>query len=403
MMTGMKVLHLTSTFRPHSVGGAEVVVSTLATAQAKAGYRSIVAHLSPQPEPRYEEDGVLIVPLKHRNLYDIKSHINKSLLQRRLNKLLTYYNPGVVRELGDLIEELRPDVLHTHSLVDLSTFAWKIARRQGVAVVHTLHDYDLLCGRSSLYWNGNCQITHRGCWVHKQIKQLPLVHVNAFASISDFVVAEHERRGAFGPAELARTKTIWNPLTSGIHQPAGGQQTGRPLRLGLLGRLVPDKGVGLLLDELQMIGRLQDWTLAIGGVSPTGDEWLRQKAAGLPVNFMGWVDSGKFLQGVDVLIVPSLWNEPFGLTVIEGMLAGKIVLGSKMGAIPEILAGLGGRVLFDTETPGSLAKTLSRVIDNPEAHRPAPAFLAEIATRTDPVAVMKSYEDLYATAMKGPS
>lgn len=402
-MQKLKILHVTTAFRPHAIGGAEVVVTTLARAQAVAGHRPFIAHLSPSPEPRYEEEGVGIIPLKNRNMYDIKEHAKKPAILRRINKFYTYYNPGVLREIGDLISELEPDILHTHSLVDLSTQMWRVSRHKGVPVVHTLHDYDLLCGRSSLYRNGNCQTTHRGCWVHKQIKQLPMEHVNAFASISDFVRLEHERWGCFGPDEMKRTKTIWNPLSSEVHQPVGEQQTGHPLRLGFLGRLVPDKGIGFLLDELHKLRHPKDWTLSIGGVSPDGDNWLRQKASGLPVNFKGWVDPGQFLTEIDVLIVPSLWNEPFGLTVVEGMLAGKIVLGSQMGAIPEIMVGLGRHILFDTETPGSLAETIARVLLDPEKHRPDATVLREIARRLHPAAVMKSYDELYVTALNGVS
>lgn len=396
-----KVLHITTAFRPHAVGGAEVVVTTLARAQAAAGYQTFVAHLSPSAAPRYEEDGVSIVPLQHRNLYDIKVHATKSAVMRRINKFYTYYNPGVMSELAALISEIKPDIVHTHSMVDLSTQIWRIARQRGASVVHTLHDYDLLCGRGTLYSDGNCQGAHAGCWVHKHIKQIPLANVNAFAAISDFVLAEHIRLGAFGAAELARAKTIWNPLPSAIQHAAPPTYNNRPLRLGFLGRLVPEKGIGFLLDELHGLARHDTWNLAVGGVAPNSDDWLRQKAVGLPVKFIGWVDTAKFLSEIDVLIVPSLWNEPFGLTVIEGLLAGKIVLGSRMGAIPEIMAGLGEHVLFDGGVSGSLTKILTRVIDSPETYRPMQSVLSDISRRLDAQLVMMSYEDLYLAGKNG--
>ena len=49
------------------------------------------------------------------------------------------------------------------------------------------------------------------------------------------------------------------------------------------------------------------------------------------------MDSSKFFEMIDVLIVPSLWNEPFGRVVIESILHSKPVIASNVGGIPELL------------------------------------------------------------------
>lgn len=401
----LTVLHVTTAFRPHAVGGAEVVVSTLARAQAAAGYRTFITHLSPAPAPRYVEDGVTIIPLSHRNLYDIKTHSSKPAIMRRINKFYSYYNPGVLAEIESLLASLNPDIVHTHSLVDLSTQIWRRAKRKSVRVVHTLHDYDLLCGRSSLFRDGNCKEGHLHveCRVHARIKQLALDCVDSFVSISDYVFDQHKRIGAFGPEELRRTTTVWNPLSAAPQFSGNGSEAAlseRPLRLGFIGRLVPDKGIGLLLDELRELGRTADWTLDVGGVAPNGDQWLRDKARALPVNFSGWVKTEDFMQGIDVLIVPSIWNEPFGLTVVEGLLTGKIVLGSRRGAIPEILNGLGPDCLFDPDVAGDLARLVGRVLDGPNSFRPKAAYLETLAQRLHPDFVRDAYDRVYCHTLE---
>lgn len=269
--------------------------------------------------------------------------------------------------------------------------------------MHTLHDYDLLCARATLFSDDNCGGIHGGCRVHAWIKQLPLDRMDAFASISDFVIGEHQRMGAFGPEERGRTTTIWNPLAASkavrAERKAGAALDG-PLRLGFLGRLVPEKGIGLLIDELRNLGRIGEWTLDVGGVSPKGDQWLRDKAVDLPVSFSGWVKTEDFLRDLEVLIVPSIWNEPFGLTVIEGLLAGKIVIGSTRGAIPEILNGMGQDCLFKPDVPGDLARTIGRVLDAREEHRPGAGYLNALMQRLSPDHVRIAYDRVYRNALE---
>src|SRR5919198_54913 len=52
--------------------------------------------------------------------------------------------------LGRAVRAARPDVVHTHNLPGLSTAVWGAAAAAGARVVHTLHDYYLLCPRVTL-------------------------------------------------------------------------------------------------------------------------------------------------------------------------------------------------------------------------------------------------------------
>ena len=54
------------------------------------------------------------------------------------------------RKLDELVAQARPDLMHTNNLPGISTAIWRVAQRHGVPVVHTLHDYHLLCPRVTL-------------------------------------------------------------------------------------------------------------------------------------------------------------------------------------------------------------------------------------------------------------
>ena len=59
-----------------------------------------------------------------------------------------------------------------------------------------------------------------------------------------------------------------------------------------------------------------------------------------------------------MVVVPSVWQEPFGRTVIEALSTGRPVLASRVGGIPEILTGPLDRFLFDRENAEGLAEQL---------------------------------------------
>jgi glycosyltransferase involved in cell wall biosynthesis len=129
------------------------------------------------------------------------------------------------------------------------------------------------------------------------------------------------------------------------------------------GRSTPDKGLATLADVWRATRNdpgmhcvvLTDHEL-IGA-----SEGRRQLAEmrGLGAVVLGWqADVASYLAASDLAIVPSRWPEPFGRSVIEPMACGVPVLASRVGGIPEILAGTHDRLLVD---PGDTAGMVGRV------------------------------------------
>src|ERR1019366_5578541 len=114
------------------------------------------------------------------------------------------------------------------------------------------------------------------------------------------------------------------------------------------------------------------WELWIAGRgSPEYETQLKEVCTLPEVRYMGFVRSEEFLTSVDVLVVPSVWDEPFGMVVIEAYTQGVPVIASCRGGLPEIVENGKTGFLFDPNGSPSLAEILGRLIA-------APAFLNDM-------------------------
>jgi glycogen synthase len=122
----------------------------------------------------------------------------------------------------------------------------------------------------------------------------------------------------------------------------------RLLDLVFLGRLVSDKGVDLALQALHHLNQAGNaYTLTIIGSGPDED-FLRKLTFDLrledKVKFLGSKSSAELnpiLNQHKILVVPSRWNEPFGIVALEGIACGCLVVGSSGGGLPGAIGPCG--------------------------------------------------------------
>jgi glycosyltransferase involved in cell wall biosynthesis len=131
------------------------------------------------------------------------------------------------------------------------------------------------------------------------------------------------------------------------------------------GRLDREKGVHVLLRAWQRLGfRADEARLLVVGSSTVhhdADAYQAElkKLATDSVHFIeGRRNVVTPLHASDVVVVPSVWREPFGRTVIEALATGRPVVASRVGGIPEILTGPLERFLFERDNPEALAEQL---------------------------------------------
>jgi len=144
--------------------------------------------------------------------------------------------------------------------------------------------------------------------------------------------------------------------------------------VGYVGRISPEKGVDVALRALARLGgEGPEVELEVAGSGEA--EYLRElealaAALGITdrVRFLGPLDTGAlrdFYARIHALVVPSVWEEPAGLVLVEGALAGVPLVASRVGGIPEIVRDPGEALLVPPGDPGALAAALGRTLGDP--------------------------------------
>ena len=145
----------------------------------------------------------------------------------------------------------------------------------------------------------------------------------------------------------------------------------RDFVIGYVGRLVPEKGVDLLIDAVADLEGM--WRLHVLGSGSEKETLMAQtRRLGLSANvrFDSWLPSLRmptFYRRLDVLVLPSRsrpnWVEQFGRVLIEAMACGVPVVGSDCGEIPHVIGDAG--LIFPEDDAAALRACLAHLMHEP--------------------------------------
>jgi glycosyltransferase involved in cell wall biosynthesis len=379
----MKIALVNDKYIHHDGGGAQESVRILAESLASRGHQVSVWATTYLPNQKITTEvhaGVRVTFLPIANVY--WPHGARPTLLKPLWHAIDSHNPIMARRVGQLLDEERPDILHTNILAGFSPAIWAEASRRGIPVVHTLRDYYLVCPKGARFKNGTeCGSPCAACRVYNVAKKRALRHVDAFVSIS---------------RHLSRNHRLVSPIREVIHNSYRAEGTlppkkdKGPLQVGYLGRLFETKGIELLIDAVQ---QTKSAHLYIAGKGvPDYVAGLRRMAPSR-TTFLGTVPPRSLFEKIDVLVVPSLWHEPFGRVAIEAMAWGIPVVASLRGGLLEIIRHSVNGWLFEPNDPGKLAQIL-RMLTPKICHSRREACLQR-ARLFLPEVITEQYERLY--------
>lgn len=180
-------------------------------------------------------------------------------------------------------------------------------------------------------------------------------------------VSEHvERR-----LGLPRSRVIYHgiaPLSTGAE--SAKRQSSSPIVFGYIGRLVAEKNLVTLVEAARMLAKEGiDFRLSLIGDGP---ERNRLEAAAASAGLAERTKFTGFLRGdalaaaaaeVSVVVMPSIWEETFGLSALEHMQRGRAVIAADIGGLAEVVDG--GGLRFTPGNAESLCSQMRRFIEDP--------------------------------------
>lgn len=393
----MRLLYLSSLYHPNAVGGAERVTESLAQAMAERGHQVSVVTLCERTESRSERrKGVKVVYTPIRNVYQPFVRPQPSIL-RVVWHGLDAFNIVAARALGRIIDQEAPDLVHTHNIAGFSAAVWSQVWRRGLPCVHTMYDYYLWCVRSNMFRGGcNCDRACTPCSILTIPRRIAVRRLSAAVAVSRSVLEAHRTV----LKDVPITRVIYNTgLTSVESGWSFTSESTDRIRCGYLGRLNEAKGVELLFSEFQSFSKSNDCELIVGGTgTSTYVRNLMNRFANSRIRFHGFVDSEWFMKQIDLLIVPSLWNDPFPLVVLEALARGVAVVAARRGGIPEIIEDGENGALFEPTVEGDLARALNRAVHL--AHSNSRRRIADSVRHLTVASMCDQYENLYREAQQ---
>lgn len=320
-----------------------------------------------------------------------------------------------------------PHVVYGHGLIDLEIEGRTLEVAPAVFFAHSYHGtcisgakmfkYPAVrpCGRR-FGWQCLAQFYPHRCgglspltmWTDFRLQSQRLKMLRSYKAIitaSEHMRLEYLRQG-FAPEAVKivplpvepRVPQAWiAALTGNAELGANSDEHGlsdRAYRLLFAGRMDLVKGGGVLLDALlrviSTIGRPLHMTFV--GDGPERGNWevkashIASREPRLQVKFTGWLDTSqltRMFDESDLLVVPSLWPEPFGLVGPEAGLHGLPAVGFAVGGVPEwLLDGVNGHLApGDPPTSEGLAEAVTGCLRDPAAYRQLRIGALKVARR----------------------
>lgn len=363
-LAGMKVLLIHNRYRSGAPSGENRVVDQEAEALAALGHEVV----------RFERSSDEI---------EQWSTAKKASLPAR-----TVWSRETRRDLTAALREHRPEVVHVHNTFPLLSGSVLYACRDArVPVVATVHNYRLACANGTFFRSG--AVCHdcahglpvrgalHGCYRESHAATAPValamaLHRHAWRSlVSAYVFISASQRDLLTGVDLPPSRVF---VRYNLIPRRGRPRIARTPTVVYAGRLDEPKGARLLMagwDRYLRDSAEPGLNLAIAGAGPLGDEVAAWASARPSVELKGQLSSDKCAELISrarAVLLPSTWEETFGLVAVEAMAAGVPAIAAGHGSFAELITpGVDG-VLFKPGDPAALALAIADAAGNPEQY-----------------------------------
>ena len=391
-MEKMNILLISDYFPPYTVGGAEISAYYLGVGLSKLGHE--VSILTRYPE-RIEVE------------FEVFNAVHSVVYKKRKSLLHDYLHTGILsssdlaKRLLKLLHSEHFDVIHAQNWISgYAVMRAKTKRKTKIfpPSVLSIRDYRYTCPclygwclsdnikiNCNLLKTTNCVYKHsKAPHVIKVFGLIPYVMLrcvsckmlaqslnafDAYITNSNFlreVVLSNLRLRA------EDVYSVYNPVGMEKFNLDADSEEKEMIKVFYAGRFDLGKGIEYLIGAIPKVVEKHDCSFIF-----VGDGTIRQEAENLVrtlkiskhVVFEGFVpytDISRYYQQCDIVVVPSVWPEPFGRSLIEAMAYGKPVIATKVGGIPEMIEHGETGLLVEPANSGEMANAITMLLDNDE-------------------------------------
>lgn len=353
----MKILVVNTFYYPNMLGGTEHSVKLLAEGLRDQGHDVAIYCIDNfQKDIKKEIINDIIIYRGKAGVFSTKIIAEKSgnSILKIKNKIIELRNYTALGEFNYVLDDFNPDIVHTNNLFGISTLFWKICKKRNRKIIHTLRDYWLLSPTCSLEIEKKESVCLKfALMIYRRYFREQTKYVDIVTAPSKFTLNTFAEKGYFKSAikehinnsikiDISDTKKVIEEKR---------KKEDKVINFLFVGSLYEIKGIRNLLNAFNRIDN-RNIRLSI-----CGDGELKSLVENYCYNddrilYKGKLNSkelkDEFISN-DVLIIPSIWDEPFGRVVIEANQYGLPVIGSNKGGIFEIIssAGTGETFQFD--------------------------------------------------------
>jgi glycosyltransferase involved in cell wall biosynthesis len=307
----------------------------------------------------------------------------------KISKLTRLYNPLMYIKCVQKIRSFKPDIVHCHNLSrNISPSPLHAARKCKTPIVMTIHDYHLICpktwlidregtacrygfGRRCIYQN--CHTFKRGYryFPYQWLKIFKVfIHRNIISKNVDVfilpsaVLADWFKKNM----HVKQVEVLPNFVQASEISPARLKDTKIILYVG---RLSKEKGIEYLIRAMPMVRvKVPQAKLVIIG---TGLDRVRLEKLVTNLNiseavsFSGYIQHEnlrRYYEDAEVVVIPSIWMESFGLVAIEALASGTPVIASGIGGLPELVQQGKTGYIVQPKNTDDLAGRVIEVLSN---------------------------------------
>ena len=360
----MKICFISNLYPPYQVGGAEVYVKTIAEELAKKGNEIIVITTSPSNKDYAEKiNGVKILRIAIPNIYPMYVHTKSNIILKPVWHLIDIWNPFAYLKIRKILKNEKPDIVHIHNYKGFSLSVFDAVNSLKIPFLFTLHDYSLICPKANLLNRKEeiCNNPSIFCKFYRILQRRLLNDKVKFVLAPSQFVLDFLHKESF----FKNSRRVKLPLGIKIKKKKIKKDY-NIIDILFVGNVSKHKGVHILIKAFKKI-KEKNVRLHIVGKGKDLEYFKKLAGNDKRIKFYGFVDKktlDKLYEKANIVVVPSIWYDNSPVVIYEAFQNGCIVIGSRIGGIPELIKkGFNGYII-EPNRDYLLKEWLKRTISN---------------------------------------